>query len=88
MTIRESLENNVNNTGRFKGSPVTALKDEIDRRFSTSGLSTMDSGLGWNLGEDVDSFNRQKNNHVYDNEDGQQQQQVKYWCQPFQTIAS
>lgn len=73
MTIRESLENNVSNANRFKGSPVTALKDEIDRRFSTGGgMGTIDSGLGWGIGEDMDSLHRQMNSpvhHHYDNED-------------------
>ena len=72
VTIRESLENDVNNsnlsnTNRFKGSPVTALKDEIDRRyFSNSGLGTLDSGLGSGT-DDVDSFPRP--NHRYENEE-------------------
>ena len=72
VTIRESLENNVNNSNlnnsnRFKGSPVTALKDEIDRRyFSNGGLGTLDSGLGSGT-DDVDSFPRP--NHKYENEE-------------------
>ena len=74
VTIRESLENNnVSNTNRFKGSPVTALKDEIDRRFSTGGgMGTIDSGLGWGIGDEVDSIHRQLSSpiqHIYDNED-------------------
>lgn len=73
VTIRESLENNVSNANRFKGSPVTALKDEIDRRFSTGGgMGTIDSGLGWGIGEETDSLNRQLNSpvhHHYDNDD-------------------
>ncbi|XP_067658398.1 tensin homolog isoform X1 [Haliotis asinina] len=36
--IRESLDNS-NNSNKFKGSPVTALKDEIDRRFMCNGSS-------------------------------------------------
>jgi hypothetical protein len=67
VTIRESLENNVNNSNRFKGSPVTALKDEIDRRYSGGG--TLDSGLGWTVGDDMDSLQRQMLDHHYDNED-------------------
>ncbi|XP_060595570.1 tensin-1-like isoform X2 [Ruditapes philippinarum] len=70
VTIRESLENNVNNSNRFKGSPVTALKDEIDRRYlSNGGGGTLDSGLGWGIGDDMDSIQRLKMNHHYDNED-------------------
>ena len=69
VTIRESLENNVNNSNRFKGSPVTALKDEIDRRFSNGGLGTLDSGLGMGFGDEMDSFLRQKTTHHYDNEE-------------------
>ncbi|XP_045161115.2 tensin-1-like isoform X2 [Mercenaria mercenaria] len=70
VTIRESLENNVNNSNRFKGSPVTALKDEIDRRFlSNGGGGTLDSGLGWGIGDDMDSLQRLKLDHHYDNED-------------------
>ena len=73
MTIRESLENkvnnsNVNNSNRFKGSPVTALKDEIDKRyFSNGGLGTLDSGLGSGI-DDMDSFPRPFN-HKYENEE-------------------
>lgn len=70
VTIRESLENNVNNSNRFKGSPVTALKDEIDRRYlSNGGTGTLDSGLGWGMGDDMDSLQRMKLDHHYDNED-------------------
>ncbi|WAR14822.1 hypothetical protein MAR_004927 [Mya arenaria] len=59
VTIRESLENNTNNSPRYKGSPVTALKDEIDRRFSSAGgTGTLDSGLGWGMGEEIGSLNR------------------------------
>lgn len=73
VTIRESLENNVtnsnvSNSNRFKGSPVTALKDEIDRRyFSNGGLGTLDSGLGSGV-DDVDSFPRPVK-HKYENEE-------------------
>lgn len=73
VTIRESLENNlnnsnVNNSNRFKGSPVTALKDEIDRRyFNNGGLGTLDSGLGSGI-DDVDSFPRPLK-HKYENEE-------------------
>ncbi|KAH3817308.1 hypothetical protein DPMN_118841, partial [Dreissena polymorpha] len=76
VTIRESLENNVNNSNRFKGSPVTALKDEIDRRFSTSGglgnLGTLDSGLGWGLLDQLDGGSQHtspQHQHHYGNMD-------------------
>ena len=59
---------NVNNSNRFKGSPVTALKDEIDKRyFSNGGLGTLDSGLGSGM-EDMDSFPRPFK-HKYENEE-------------------
>ncbi|XP_041377985.1 uncharacterized protein LOC121390269 [Gigantopelta aegis] len=44
--IKESLENS-NNCNKFKGSPVTALKDEIDRHFLCNG---MDNGVGGVVG--------------------------------------
>ncbi|XP_052760662.1 uncharacterized protein LOC128203321 isoform X1 [Mya arenaria] len=74
VTIRESLENNTNNSPRYKGSPVTALKDEIDRRFSSAGgTGTLDSGLGWGMGEEIGSLNRPDvippPQHLYNNED-------------------
>lgn len=59
---------NVNNSNRFKGSPVTALKDEIDRRyFSNGGLGTLDSGLGSGT-DDLDSFPRSVK-HPYENDE-------------------
>lgn len=51
---------------------MTALKDEIDRRFSTGGgMGTIDSGLGWATGDEVDSLQRAMSpvHHHYDNED-------------------
>ncbi|KAK3600133.1 hypothetical protein CHS0354_024785 [Potamilus streckersoni] len=45
MTIRESLDSDTNNSHRYKGSPVTALKDAIDRSYTNGGFESMDSGF-------------------------------------------
>lgn len=90
VTIRESLENNVtnsnvSNSNRFKGSPVTALKDEIDRRyFSNGGLGTLDSGLGSGV-DDVDSFPRPVK-HKYENEESPQSTPYKMVNRPLPAL--
>ncbi|ESO89958.1 hypothetical protein LOTGIDRAFT_234069 [Lottia gigantea] len=61
--MKNSVEVNHNNA-KIKGSPVTALKDEIDRRFLSNGSSAINSSLSDNRDIQQPISNGQKKEEV------------------------